>query len=320
MFKRTVLLFIAPIAAALLLTVSLITAQENPTMTEEPIAETTATDSGYVDVNGLHMYYEIHGEGEPLVLLHGAYMTLSTFGELLPRLAETRQVIAFELQGHGRTADIDRPFSYEAMADDVAAGMDALGIPQADVFGYSMGAGVAMQLAIRHPEHVEKLVFASSTFSQQGFYPQMLAGLEGMTAEVFTGTGIDTEYARLAPDPDYFPTFVEKLVAFDKTPFDWSADLSKLTMPTLLIFGDSDIVQLQHIVELFTTLGGGVMGEYGMPNVRLGILPATAHTTVLYQLDSLMPMVTAFLDAPVTEVAVEVPLMETAEATEEAGE
>jgi pimeloyl-ACP methyl ester carboxylesterase len=276
-------------------------------MTNNAAAPNAApVDSGYVDVNGLHMYYEIYGKGKPLVALHGAYMSIDTMGEIIPRLAESRKVIAVELQGHGRTADIDRPFSYETMADDVAAAMDALSIPEADVFGFSMGAGVAMQLSIRHPEKVEKLVFASSTYSHAGFYPEVIAGISTITADVFAGSGIDTEYARLAPEPEYFPKLVEKLVAFDMTPFDWSTDLPKITIPTLLIFGDSDIVQLNHIVDFFKVLGGGVVGDYGgMPNVRLGILPATPHTTFLYQLDVLMPMITGFLNAPASEAPVQ---------------
>ena len=186
---------------------------------------TPAPQTGYAEVNGLNMYYEIHGSGgQPLVLLHGAYGVIGMFGSLLTDLAETRRVIVTELQGHGRTADIDRPIRYEPMADDVAALLQYLGIEQADIFGYSMGAGVAVQVAIRHSKLVRKLVAASVTYKREGMYPEVLAGIEQITSEVFIGSPMETEYQRLAPRPQDFPTLVTKLVDLDTQVQDWPAD------------------------------------------------------------------------------------------------
>src|SRR5215218_136604 len=148
----------------------------------------------YAEVNGLNMYYEIHGAGKPLVLLHGAYMTIGAMGEIVPELAKTRQVIAIELQAHGRTADVDRPLYYEQMAEDIIALLRHLKIEDADVFGYSMGGGVALQIAIRHPEIVRKLVLASVYYNNDGVYPEVLEAIETITPEAFTGTPWREEY------------------------------------------------------------------------------------------------------------------------------
>jgi pimeloyl-ACP methyl ester carboxylesterase len=155
----------------------------------------------YAELNGLNMYYEIHGTGRPLVLLHGAYMTIDAMGEVVPELAGTRQVIAVELQGHGRTADVDRSLSYERMADDTAALLRHLGIGQADVFGYSMGGGAAFQLAMRHPELVRKLVVASASSTNDGVHPEVWEGIEQIIPELFAGTPWKEEYDRVARIP-----------------------------------------------------------------------------------------------------------------------
>ena len=177
----------------------------------------------YAEVNGLEMYYEIHGTGRPLVLLHGAYMTIEAMGEVVPELARTRQVIAVELQGHGRTADIDRPLSYEQMADDTAALLRHLGIEQADIFGFSMGGGVALQVAIRHPDLVRKLVVASASYTSDGMQPELLEMVPTITPETFAGSPMEAAYQELAPNPEDFPTLVEKLKRLDMTPFAWPA-------------------------------------------------------------------------------------------------
>src|SRR5918995_3173839 len=147
-----------------------------------------APQTGYAPVNGLEMYYEIHGTGQPLVVLHGAYMTIDYMGEVVPGLAKTRQVIAVELQAHGRTADVDRPLSYEQMADDVAALLHHLGIEQADVFGFSMGGAAALQVAIRHPEVVRKLVLASASYTSDGAHPELIEMMPTITPEAFAGS------------------------------------------------------------------------------------------------------------------------------------
>ncbi len=262
----------------------------------------------YAEVNGLNIYYEIHGSGQPLVVLHGAYMTIDAMGEVVPELAKTRQVIAVELQGHGRTADIDRPLSYEQMADDTAALLRHVGTEQADVFGYSMGGAAALQLTIRHPGLVRKLVVASASYTSDGAHPELLEMIPTITPEVFAGSPIEEEYLRTAPNPEDFPTLVAKLKRLDMEPFAWpQEDIRSITAPTLLIVGDSDAIRLEHAVELFRLLGGGVMGDLaGLPKSQLAVLPGTAHfvppgSGLLDRADWFLPMVGAFLDAPMPD-------------------
>jgi pimeloyl-ACP methyl ester carboxylesterase len=262
----------------------------------------------YAEVNGLRMYYEIHGTGAPLVVLHGAYMTIDAMGEVVPGLARSRRVVAVELQGHGRTADIDRPLSYEAMADDVAALIEHLGIEEADVFGYSMGGGVALQVAIRHPEVVRKLVVVSASYTSDGMHPELLEMIPSITPEVFAGTPIEEDYLRTAPNPADFPTLVAKLKRLDMEPFAWpQEDIRGISAPTLLIVGDSDAIRLKHVLELFGLLGGGVMGDLsGLPKSQLAVLPGTTHfippgSGMLDRADWLLSMIPQFLDAPVPE-------------------
>src|SRR5215207_3952880 len=201
----------------------------------------------YASVNGLEMYYEIHGTGEPLVLLHGAYMTIDAMGEVVPSPAKTRRVIAVELQGHGRTADIDRALSYEPMADDTAALRRHIGIEEADIFGYSMGGGIALQVTIRHPEVVRKLVLASVYYNNDGIYPEVLEAIETITPEAFAGTPWREEYDRIAPNPEDFPTLVAKLKELDGEIQDWpDEDIRSIKAPTLLIVADSDVVRPEH--------------------------------------------------------------------------
>jgi len=263
---------------------------------------TSATQTGYAEVHGLRMYYEIHGEGgTPLVLLHGAFSAIGTsFEALLPGLARGRQVIAIELQGHGRTADIDRPMSLEQLADDVAAALDQLGVAQADLFGYSMGAAVALQVAIRHPQAVRKLVLASVSYHQGGLHPGLMDGLGEMRPEMMHGSPWHEEYLRLAPDPDGFAALFAKKTAMDHNSKDIPADVIRaIAAPTLLIVGDSDIIQPEHAVELFRLLGGGVMGDMvGLPRSQLAILPGTTHVTLVSRADLLLAIVPPFLDAP----------------------
>jgi len=266
------------------------------------------TKGDYAEVNGLRMYYEVHGEGRPLVLLHGAYMTVDTMGSILPGLAETRRVIVPEMQGHGRTADIDRPIAYEGMADDVAALLRHLGIDEADAFGYSMGGGVALQLAIRHPGSVRRLVAASASYTSDGMQPELHEMVPSITPEMFAGSPIEAAYQEVAPNPGDFPTLVEKLKRLDMTPFAWPAeDVRGIEAPTMIVVGDADAIRLEHAVELFRLLGGGVMGDLaGLPESRLVVLPGTAHfippgSGVLDRAEWLLAMVPPFLDAPTPE-------------------
>ena len=264
----------------------------------------TKTDfkAGYASVNGLEMYYEIHGTGQLLVLIHGAFSAIGTsFGALLPDLAKTRQVIAFELQAHGHTADIDRPLTLEGMADDVAAAIQQLGLGQADVFGYSMGAFVALQLVIRHPEVVRKLVLASVSFTLSGVHPGLMEGMGEMTPDMMFGSQWHEEYLKIAPHPEHFARLFAKKTEMDRNTRDLSPeDIQAIKSPTLIIIGDSDLIRPEHAVEMFRLLGGGVFGDTpaGLPNSQLAILPGTSHVSLANRTDLLIPMITSFLDAP----------------------
>ena len=257
---------------------------------------------GYVSVNGLDMYYEIHGTGQPLVLIHGAFSAIGTsFGKLLPELAKTRQVIAFELQAHGHTADIDRPLTLEGMADDVAAAIQQLELGQTDVFGYSMGAFVALQLVLRHPELVRKLVVASVSFTRGGIHPGLMEGLGEMTPDMMFGSQWHDEYLKIAPHPEHFARLFAKKTEMDRNTRDLSPeDIRGIKSPTLIIIGDSDLIRPEHAVEMFRLLGGGVFGDTpaGLPNSQLAILPGTSHVSIANRADLLIPMITSFLDAP----------------------
>jgi pimeloyl-ACP methyl ester carboxylesterase len=258
----------------------------------------------YASVNGLNMYYEIHGVGQPLVLLHGAFSAIGTsFGNVLPELAKTRQVIAFEMQGHGRTADIDRPLSMEQMADDTAAALQQLGIENADFFGYSTGGGVILQVAIRHPEIVRKLVLASVAYKLDGVHPGLMEGLAEMKPEMMFGSPWHEEYMRIAPRPEDFATLFAKKTQMDRNLKDVPAEvIESIKSPTLLIIGDSDIIRPEYAVEMFRLLGGGVAGDVaGLPNSQLAILPGTTHVTLVERADLLVSMITAFLDAPMPD-------------------
>ena len=266
----------------------------------EAAAQTVAAaETGYVPVNGLNMYYEVRGEGQPTVVLHGAYMSADSMGPLVATLASTRKVIAMDLQGHGRTGDIDRPITYEQMADDVAALMDALGVTQADIFGYSMGGGTAYQLAIRHPEKVRRLAAASATYKSEGMYPELIAMIGTLNAASFAGSPMEAEYKKLAPKPDDFPVLVEKLKVLDVTPQDWPADdIRNIKAPTLVISGDADVIRPEHSIELYRLRGGGPSKDFMMPaTAELAVLPGTTHIGVLMnRADLVATFVTAFFD------------------------
>jgi pimeloyl-ACP methyl ester carboxylesterase len=264
----------------------------------------TRAQTSYASVNGLEMYYEIHGSGEPLVLLPGAFMTIDAFGSLIPALAESRQIIAVELQGHGHTADIDRPLRFERMADDVAALIAYLGHAQVDLFGYSLGGGVALQTAIRHPDTIRKLVVASATFKHDGWYPETLAGMAAVNAELakqWVESPMYEAYARVAPRPDDWPTVADKVGQLLRQDYDWSEGVAALATPTLIAIGDADGVRPMHAVEMFALLGGGKadVGIGGdLPHSQLAVLPGTTHFSILTRTDLLRSIIMPFLDAP----------------------
>jgi pimeloyl-ACP methyl ester carboxylesterase len=248
----------------------------------------------------LDLYYEIHGAGPPLVLLHGAMSTIQTsFGKVLPALAEGRQVIAIEQQGHGRTPDIDRPLSYQQMALDTAALLRQLGVARADFYGYSMGAGIALELAIRDPDLVRRLVVASLAYSKEGFHPEIVEGIESTSPEDLAGSVFEAAYAEVAPNPSDWPGLVAKCAGLDREFGGWTPhEIESIKAPTLLIIGDADIVRPEHAVEIFRLLGGGVEGESaGLPASRLAVLPGTTHLSVVDRSEWLPSMISTFLDA-----------------------
>lgn len=263
----------------------------------------TEVTSGYAPVNGLQMYYEVHGSGGvPLLLLHGGVVGSVTFAPLLPAFSANRQVITADMQAHGRTRDIDRPLREETMADDVAALLAHLGIAQADILGYSMGGGVALQTTIRHPELVRKLVVVSMTMRRDGSYPEVLALFDEMPAKAAQlGAQVaQSPLAEVYPEADWEQTFarVGELVTHD---YDWSSQVARISAPTLLVFADADSIRPEHMVDFYKLLGGG-QRDAGLdgsqrPASRLAILPGTTHYDIL-TFPGLTDIVTTFLDAP----------------------
>jgi pimeloyl-ACP methyl ester carboxylesterase len=256
--------------------------------------------TGYAPVNGLNMYYEVHGHGEPVVLLHGAFMTITNnWTGWIGELSKTRKVIAIEMQGHGRTADIPRDMTSGILADDVAALLKFLKIPRTDLIGYSMGGAVAMQCAIRHPDNVRKVVVISSMLRRDGVVKEGQDALATLTADAFKGSSIEAEYKKLNPAPGDFQKFVNHLLAQDAKGNDIGADqLKASTAPMFFIHGDSDGMRLEHVAEMFRLKGGEIHGDIKpLPPSRLAILPATTHVTLMQRMPIIVPMVNDFLDA-----------------------
>jgi pimeloyl-ACP methyl ester carboxylesterase len=255
---------------------------------------------GHAPVNGLKMYYEVHGRGEPVVLLHGAYMTIpGNWAGWVDELSKTRKVIAVEMQGHGRTADIERDLSFENLADDVAALLEHLKVPRADLIGFSMGGGVAMECAIRHPEKVRRVVSISAVIRHDGWAQEAIDALSKLTPEVFKGSPIEDEYKKLSPTPGHFPEFVRRVIAMASKPYDLGADKLRATKaPMFFIHGDADGVRLEHIAEMFRLKGGDVFGDMRARSTsRLAILPDTTHVSLMDRQAVIIPMVNDFLDA-----------------------
>ncbi|RKN50973.1 alpha/beta fold hydrolase [Micromonospora endolithica] len=242
----------------------------------------------YAEVGGLRLWYEEHGSGRPLVLLHGGYGATGTFAPILPALAAHHRVIAVDLQGHGRTADVGRPLRYESMADDVAALIGHLGLTGADVLGYSLGGGVALRTAIQHRALVRRLVVVSAPCRHGGWYPEVLAAMAGQdeaSGERMRGTPAHRLYDRVAPRPQDWPRLWAKSGELLRRDYDWSAAVSTLTLPTLLVFADADSVSTAHMVEFFGLLGGGHRDPGGdgtaRPAARLAVLPGLTHRDVV---------------------------------------
>ena len=254
---------------------------------KRPAMETTMpkpSKSGHATVNGLNYYYAVYGTGEPLLLLHGGLGQIEMFGPNLTKLAQSRQLIGVDLQGHGRTALGDRELSLVNMGNDMAGVLKKLSYDKVDVLGYSMGGGVAFQFAVQHPELVRRLVLVSTPFSQDGFYPEMLpqqAALGAAMAEQMKETPMYKSYVAIAPHPEEFPKLLDAMGAYMRKSYDWSAEVKKLTMPVMLIYGDSDMFRPEHEVKFYQLLGGGLKDagwqREHMSQNRLAILPNLTH-------------------------------------------
>ena len=282
-------------ALAVAATTNSIEAQDTPV--------SNPTKSGRVPANGIDYYYEIHGSGEPLLLLHGGLGSMDMFrSSLLPALAKTRQVIAVDLQGHGRTALGERPIDLVDIGNDLAVVLEKLGYKQVDVAGYSFGGGAGLRLAIQHPTLVRRLAVISAPFAQSGFFPEMLpqqAAVGSAMAEQMKETPMYKSYVAVAPNPKDFPRLLDRMGELMRRPNDWSEDVKKLSMPVMLVFGDADMVRPEHIVEFYHLLGGGLKDagwqREHMSRARLAILPDVTHYDMFLS-PALAPTLLPFLD------------------------
>ena len=270
----------------------------NKTMTDS-IETKEELPGKFAPVNGLHLYYEMHGSGQPLIMLHGGVGASEMFGSNLLALAASRQVIAVHLQGHGRTADIDRPLSYELMADDISAMLKYLRVERADILGYSLGGGVALQTAIRHPEMVHKLVLISTPARREGWYPEVLQSFDQMGPQAARYMD-QSPLSQLYPNVNWAKLFT-KIGELQRQDYDWSREVAGLGMPILMAYADADAIRLQHIMEFFALLGGG-QRDAGLdgslrPAARLAIMPGQTHYDIALSPALAAAVIRPFLDA-----------------------
>jgi pimeloyl-ACP methyl ester carboxylesterase len=257
----------------------------------------------YADVNGISLYYEEHGSGQPLVLLHGGLSAASMYAPIMPALAAGRRVIAVDLQAHGHTADVDRPLRWETLADDVAALIRHLGLAQADVMGYSFGATTALRTAIQHPGLVRRLVIVSAACRRDGWYPESLAGMDqigSQLADMLKQSPLYQMYGPVAPRPEDWPVLLDKTGELLRRDFDWSADIATITAQAMLVYADADAIRPPHIVDFYARLGGGLRDATWDGSTRsvarLAILPSHTHYDIFSSPD-VTGAVIPFLDA-----------------------
>jgi pimeloyl-ACP methyl ester carboxylesterase len=261
----------------------------------------------YADLNGISLFYEEHGSGQPLILLHGGLGMGEMYAPILPLLAKDRRVITVDLQAHGHTADTGRPLCYETLADDVAGLIGHLGLAQADVMGSSFGGSTALRTAIQHPELVRRLVLVSIPSRRDGWYPESLAGMDQMgshLAEPLKQSPMYQIYSQVAPRVQDWPVLLGKMGELLRRDYDWSADIAKITAPVMLVYADADAVRPAHIVEFYQRLGGGLRDANwdgsARSVARLAILPSHTHYDIFASPD-LAAAVVPFLDAPSLE-------------------
>ena len=258
-----------------------------------------SSNSGYAPVNGVKVYYEVYGEGRPIVLLHGAFMTIETnWGQLIPELSKTRKVIAIELQGHGHTPFSDRKLSHATLASDVEGVMDYLKIDSADVAGYSFGGAVAYQLAIQSPKRVRKLVIISSTYKSSGWMPEVTNAFKSMKPGLFTNSPMQAAYDAVAPDKSKWTKFLEQMIAFAQAPFDFGdSNISKISAPVLIVSGDNDGLDKIELIKTYKLLGGAVSADLGaMPKSQLAIVPSQGHVSLMMQTTTILTYLNSFLN------------------------
>ncbi|MDF2191492.1 alpha/beta hydrolase [Paraflavitalea sp. CAU 1676] len=256
------------------------------------------SNSGYAPVNGIKVYYEVYGEGKPIVLLHGAFMTIDmNWGQLIPELSKTRKVIAVELQGHGHTPYSDRKLQHATLASDVDKVMEYLKIDSADVVGYSFGGSIAYKLAIQSPKRVSKLVIISAVHKSTGWLPEIGEAFKGMKPELFANSPMQVGYEAVAPDKTKWTKFLEQMIALAQEPFDFGdANISKIAAPVLIISGDNDGMDKIELAKTYKLLGGGVMADMGvMPKSQLAVVPAQSHVSLMMQTATILNYLNGFL-------------------------
>lgn len=277
---------------ALIIAMLLLTAFESNGQQSKP------SGSGYVPVNGIKVYYEVYGEGKPIVLIHGAFMTIDgNWGEMIPELSKTRKVIAIEMQGHGHTPYSDRKLNLATLAGDVDGVMNYLKVDNADVAGYSMGGSVAYQLTIQHPKRVNRLVIISSTYKSSGWLPVINTAFKNLKPEVFDNTPTKAAYEAVAPDKTKWTKFVEQMFTYASTPFDCGDNnIAKITSPVLIIAGDNDGLDKVELMKTYQLLGGGVSADMGpMPKSQLAIVPSQSHVSLMNQTKTILGYIDSFL-------------------------
>lgn len=280
------------LTSILLIAIAICTASSSTAQQIKP------SGSGYAPVNGINVYYEVYGEGRPVVLLHGAFMTIDmNWGQLIPELAKTRKVIAVELQGHGHTQYSDRKLSHATLANDVKKVMDYLKIDSADLVGYSFGGTVAYQFAIQSPERVRRLVIISSTYKSNGWLPEVANAFKKMKPEMFANSPMQTAYEAIAPDKTKWTKFLQQMMAFAALPFNLGdANIPKITAPVLIISGDNDGLDKIELMKTYKLLGGDVSADLGtMPKSQLAIVPSQSHVSLMMQTTTILNYLDNFL-------------------------
>jgi pimeloyl-ACP methyl ester carboxylesterase len=272
---------------------------------EVDMPASTPVSKGFIEANGVKLWHEVYGAGEPLVVLHGGLMTIPEMMPQIEPLAKKRQVIGLELQGHGRSPDTDRPLAFATMADDVAVVIDKLGLNKVDLLGLSLGAAIALRTSIQHPDKVRRLVVISTPYARRGWFPETREGMASINAG-FAKMMKDTPTGKLSrewPEPERFPTFLDKMGAMMGADYDWTTEVEALKMPVMLVYADHDSVSQQHIAEFFALLGGGIR-EPGwqntkFTNARLAIVPGYSHYNFVSAAE-IAPIVEKFLADPMT--------------------